>query len=104
TFVHRPPPTSALFPYTTLFRSKDIPPNLTMAGEPRKRPSPNLVSFVPDTTINKAQAIGHAAIYPGNISETLKIIPVNIRPIKPNHPIIVARVLLILILDKFTQS
>src|SRR5699024_11403650 len=83
---------------------KEIPPILTMKGDPKKRLTPNLVSRVPDKTINIAAIIGHNAIYPGNFSETSKIIPVEINANKPIQPANTANTLFTLIDDKRSEE
>ena len=75
-----------------------------MTGEAKIRRTPKRVVTVPDTIIKTAQAIGHSAIYPGNICDTSNNIPVKIRPIKPSHPNIMATTLLMRMYARFTQS
>ena len=43
-------------------------------------------------------------MYPGNIVDTLKIMPVKIKPMSPSQPIILAIKLVILIFDKLIAN
>src|SRR5699024_11208165 len=83
---------------------KEIPPILTMKGDTKKRLTPNLVSRVPDKTINIAAIIGHNAIYTGNFSETSIIILDEINANKPIQPANTANTLFTLIDDKLIHN